>query len=120
MSAITGEKELKIAGKKYILRFTWKALSEISEKYGDSPNIFKPEVVSDIASMGLIDKYPDMTPDKIMEISPPLIPFANEIQQAMTWAYFGDKDIPKIEIDEKKNLSKTGLFSRMKMLFRRE
>jgi len=115
MTAITGEKELVINKKKYVVKFTWKALSVISEKYGDSPNILKPEVVADVASIGLIDRYPEMTPEKIMELSPPLMPFANDIQTALKWAYFGNDNIP--ELDEKKSPKKIGFLTHIKTLF---
>jgi len=37
-----------------------------------------------------------------MELSPPLIPFANDVQQALQWAYFGDKSVPEDDGVKKK------------------
>jgi len=108
---ITGTKRINIGGKPYCLRYTWTALAEVAEKYGDSPNMFDPETVAYVASCGLRGKHPEMTPEKIMELSPPLIPLANDVQQALTWAYFGDEGIPKGEV--KKKLNPTGLLRRI-------
>ena len=43
---ITGMKRIDIDGKSYSLRYTWAALAEVAEKYGDSPNLFDPETVA--------------------------------------------------------------------------
>ena len=100
---ITGRKQTIINGKTYILRFTWEALAQVSEKYGDSPDLFSPEVVAYVGSVGMINRSPEMTPEKIMELSPPLIPFANDVQQALQWAYFGDEGVPD-EVKKKQTL----------------
>jgi len=111
---ITGTKVTTIEGKPYYLRYTWAVLAEVNEKYGDSPNLFDPETVAFVGSAGLRKKHPEMTPEKIMELSPPLIPFANDVQQALQWAYFGDKGVPEDE-DVKKKQNPTGWIRRIKM-----
>ena len=99
---ITGMKRIDIDGKSYSLRYTWAALAEVAEKYGDSPNLFQPETVAFVGSVGMREKYPEMTPEKLMELSPPLIPFANDVQQALSWAYFGDQGVPEDDGVKKK------------------
>lgn len=111
MNPITGEQEIDIAGKKYILRFDWQALSELQAKHGDAPNLFNAEVVASVASIGL-RKYPEMTAERIKELSPPLIPFANSVQRAIQYAYFGGEALPKDD-DVKKNRPKAGLLQRL-------
>ena len=91
---ITGLKETTINGKSYSLRYTWAVLAEVAEKYGDSPNLFQPETVAFVGSVGMRENHPEMTPEKLMELAPPLIPFANDVQQALQWAYFGDQGVP--------------------------
>jgi len=103
---ITGMKITTINGKEYRLRYPWAVLAEVSEKYGDNPNLFEPETVAFVGSAGLRERHPEMTVEKIMEISPPLIPFANDVQKALQWAYFGDKGVPEDEV--KKNRTLTG------------
>ena len=96
---ITGMKRTDVDGKSYSLRYTWAVLAEVAEKYGDSPNLFDPETVAFVGSAGLRERHPEMTPEKIMELSPPLIPFTNDVQQALQWAYFGDKGVPEDDGD---------------------
>jgi len=111
---ITGMKVTTIEGKSYYLRYTWAVLAEVAEKYGETPNLFDPETVAFVGSAGLRKKHPEMTPEKIMEISPPLIPFANDVQQALQWAYFGDKGIPDDDGIKKKQ-TLTGWIRRIKV-----
>lgn len=119
MNKITGEKIIKIAGQDYILRYTWRAIAEITQKYGDNPNLFSTETIAYIASAGMREKHPEMMPERIMELSPPLIPFAQAVQAALTWAYFGIEEAPK-EDGLKKNSPETGFLRRIKRLFNRE
>ena len=107
---ITGTKQITIDGKSYFLRFNWAALAEVAGKYGENPNLFDPETLAFVGSAGLREKHPELTPEKLMEISPPLIPFANDVQKALTWAYFGSDDVPEDGV--KKKLTLIGWFSR--------
>ena len=110
---ITGVKRTDIAGKPYYLRYSWAALAEVAGKYGDNPNLFDPETVAFVGSAGLRKHHPDMTPEKIMELSPPLIPFANDVQEALKWAYFGDAPIPDGDDAVKKKPILTGWIKRI-------
>ena len=69
-------KFLTINGQRYQIRFSWDALQEINGKHGDGPNMFNPDVVASIAAIGMAKYHPEMTAQKIKELSPPLIPFA--------------------------------------------
>jgi hypothetical protein len=99
------------------MRFTWKALAEIAEKHGDNPNLFKPEIVADIAAAGLRDKHPEYTAERIMDLSPPLVVFAKDVQEAIQWAYFGAEAIPEDDGSVKKNRLRAGLWQRIKTLW---
>jgi len=105
MNPVTGEKIITINGQAYTLRFTWRALSEIEAKYGDSPNLFNTEVLAAVAASGFRDKHPDMTAERIMELSPPVMPFCVAVREAIQWAYFGAEAIPNAEAEKevKKN-----------------
>lgn len=115
---ITGEKITKINGKSYRLRFMWAALAEVAGKYGDNPNLFEPETVAFVGAAGMRENHPEMTQEKIMELSPPLIPFANDVQQALTWAYFGSDKIPEGDGSKKKR-NPIGWIKRIGRLFSR-
>lgn len=104
MNPINGEKAIEINGVTYALRYTWKALAEVEGKYGDNPNLFNTEVLANVASAGLKDRHPEMTAERIMELSPPLMPFARDVQTAIQWAYFGNETLPSTEPEQvKKN-----------------
>ena len=118
MNPITGEKVIRLDGKRVVLRYTWRAIAEIEAKHGDMPNMFDAEVVASVAAIGLKDKYPEYTAERIMELSPPLIPFAKNVQEALQWAYFG-KEIPPAADSEKKSRSKGGWWKRLKRRLRR-
>ena len=113
MNPITGEKVITINGERLTLRYTWKAIAEIEAKYGDNPNLFAPETVADVAAAGLRDRHPDYTPDRIMELSPPLVPLAKDVQEALRWAYFGTEEIPQEAGEVKKNQPRDGLWRRL-------
>jgi hypothetical protein len=115
---ITGSKKIDIDGKPYYLRFTWAALAEVAEKYGDNPNLFEPETVAFVGAAGMRERHPEMTAVKIMELSPPLIPFANDVQQALRWAYFGSDKVPESDGSKKKPML-TGCINRIGRLFSR-
>ena len=116
---VTGHKQVDIGGRTYTLRYPWKVLSAVSAAHGDNPDLFDIETVASVGAMGIDD--PEMTPERIMEISPPLIPFAKAIQEALHWAYFGGGPAPVADKDEKKkHLTADGLWRRLKRLFNRE
>jgi hypothetical protein len=97
MNRITGEKKVIINGQGHVMRFTWRALAAIEAEFGDNPNLFNAEVLAKVASAGLAEKHPDMTPERIMDLSPPLMPFCADVKEAIQWAYFGTEAIPKAD-----------------------
>lgn len=114
MNKITGEKITVIGGQDYILRYTWKALAEIEEKYGEKPNLFNPEVIATVAAAGLRGNHPEMTAEEIMRLSPPLMPLVRDVQTALQWAYFGAEGVPGDDgKDVKKNHPAGGLWQRI-------
>jgi hypothetical protein len=109
---ITGEAQVEIQGKQYILRFDWEAIAAINAVHGDGPNMFDPVVLASVAAIGMKKYHPEMTAERIRELSPPLISFAAAVQQALQWAYFGAEKPP--EADEKKSPKKTGWWRRIR------
>jgi hypothetical protein len=116
---ITGHKRVKIGGKSYTLRYPWKVLAEISAAHGDNPNLFDIDTVAAVGAMGIDD--PEMTAEQIKELSPPLIPFAKNVQEALQWAYFGNEPLPAADPAEKKSPRRmAGLWRHLRRLFKRE
>jgi hypothetical protein len=120
MNRITGEKKVTINGQGYVMRFTWRALAEIEAEYGDNPNLFNADVLSKVGAAGLRDKYPDMTPERLMDLSPPLMPFCAAVKEAIQWAYFGAEPMPQTSTGDVKKNRLVGMLSRLtKRLSRR-
>ena len=113
MNPTTGEKVISLDGKRLVMRYTWRAIAEIEAKHGDMPNMFDAEVVASVAAIGLRDKHSEYTAERIMDLSPPLIPFAKDVQETLQWAYFG-KEIPPAADGEKKSRLKGGWWQRLK------
>ena len=60
-----------------------------------------------------------MTMERIKELSPPLIPFANQVHLAMKYAYFGnskEKQDDKPEDVKKNDRKRVGLWQHIKRL----
>jgi len=109
MNPTTGEKVIAINGERLTLKFTWKAIAEVEAKHGDTPNLFEPETVADVAAAGLRDRHPEMTAERIMELSPPLVPLARDVQEALQYAYFGPEELPAVP-GQKKSRMRGGLW----------
>lgn len=112
-----GIKTVEINGEKLKLRFNWKAISGIVDKFGDSPNLFSPEILAEVAAFGLEEFHPEWTKEKVIEASPPLFPFANAVQEALSFAYFGGEVQENVAEEAEIEKKKIGFFARLKALF---
>lgn len=117
MNKITGECPVDINGRTYTLRFDWTALAAVESEHGSSPNLFSPAVVASVAAAGFKRTHPELTAERITELSPPLVPLANAVQHALTWAYFGAEAVP--EGGSKKKRLILGWWQRISRLFGR-
>lgn len=120
VNPVTGMAEVDICGKTYSIRFDWDALAAVNEAHGDAPNLFSAEVVASVAAIGMRKHHPEMTSERITELSPPIVPFATEVQRAIQWAYFGPEGLPEESEagdEEKKSPKKVGWLHRLKRLF---
>jgi hypothetical protein len=110
MNPVTGEAQVDIGGTLYTVRFDWAAIGTVTAAHGDSINWFSPAVVASVAAAGMRRSHPDMTAARIMELSPPLVPFSLAVQQAFQWAYFGNEEVP--DDGQKKSPKRTGWWRR--------
>ena len=117
MNPVTGHQRVEINGKYYTVRFDWAALAEIAEAHGDNPNMFSPLTVASVAAIGMRKHHPDITAAFIYEKSPPLIPFADAIQTALKWAYFGSEEVPE-DTTQKKSPPRGGWWPRIRRRLR--
>lgn len=91
---ISGITQIFLDGKEYRLQYTWNAIAAISRKFGDDTNLFDPETLSDVIAIGLHKHHPDMTAADVANASPPIIEAITVVNQALQYAYFGDKEPP--------------------------
>jgi len=112
---VTGERVVDIGGEAVTLRYTWRQLAKVEAEFGDAPNLFKVETLARVAAIG-IDR-PEWTPERIIELSPPMVPFIRAVDEAVKLAYFGNEAVPA-EAEKKSLPPKDGLFRRLGRLFR--
>jgi hypothetical protein len=117
INKVTGEHGILIDGKEYILRFDWTALSEIEQAHGANPNLFQPAVVASVAAAGFRRRHPELTVERLLELSPPFWPFAQAVQLALQWAYFGPEAVTD-GAKKKPPMIPAGLWRRLSRLFR--
>lgn len=91
---ISGVTPIFLGGKEYRLQYTWNAIAAISRKFGDETNLFDPETLSEVIAIGLHKYHPDMTAVDVSDASPPIIEAITVVNQALQYAYFGDKEPP--------------------------
>lgn len=110
MSAIDGFVEIRLGTDKYNLRYDWSAISEIHQTIGDKAllAIFSasPSVIAKVLYIGLKKNHPDITEDKIMQCSPPIIPLLEDIQTALNYSYYGSALPPENKGDSESDSKK--------------
>ena len=94
---LKGEGAILLDGKSYPLRFTWSALAELQEKYPSGFNTAHTDVLADMISWGVRHVAPELTPEKIMDLCPPLLPAIEAVNHALMLAYYGPDGPPKTE-----------------------
>jgi hypothetical protein len=100
-----GEYLIDIGGQSYKLVYDWNALAVVSVNYSPAKvaslyNTIDPKTLAGVLAAGLIKHHPEITAEKIIEISPAYMPCVEAVDKAMAYAYFGTDEIKS----EKKNL----------------
>lgn len=101
----TGDVPFDLSGLKGTLRYDWKALSAVQSFLGKS--LFGSlegltvEQMAAVLAIGFQKHNPEITTDKVMEASPPLLKVVEAIGLATSAAYFGPDNIPSEASDDK-------------------
>lgn len=90
----TGEVAIEIDGRPHTLVFDWRALSAARALFGgrDLGLVLAdgdPVATAGLLACGLARHHPEMTADRILDASPPLVPAAAAIGRALGYAYWG-------------------------------
>lgn len=108
-----GEVVYTLHGFSYSMRYTWKAIGRLKAHFGDeydaeiqkALNNQDLEAISRIVSAALIDSHPEMTPEHIFEMSPPIIPLMTAADEALRLAFWGSDKAPKEDTAENQMMS---------------
>jgi len=98
---IKGEREVQLDGKTYVIVFDWNALAMLSDEFGlNNMNLRDTRSLAKALAVGLLKHHKDegLTPERIQDLSPPLVPTIAAVTEAYEFAYFG-KDGPPIEVE---------------------
>lgn len=91
-------------GNRLVFRLDWSALAVIETEYGDLPfDLQKIDVLVKVGNIALQKHHPDMTEERLREISPPTIPTITALQAAFRFAHYGIEPLPTLDEDAKKN-----------------
>lgn len=72
------------------LRYKWDAIARIKEQWPEQDfDLWDPDDLAEVVSIGLIHSYPEWTPEKVKEASPPINPIVEAVSRAISLAMFG-------------------------------
>ena len=85
-----GEIEIQLNGEPAILVFDWRAVSLLQKEFGEE--WFKVtekmgsdlELASRVVAIGLKKHMPAVTPERVMDASPPIVPVIRAVMEAIT------------------------------------
>lgn len=100
---IRGTVQLDIEGTTYTMRLNWHGVAQIRRAYPDGYNLADPEHLSVIMSIAMAEKHPDMTPDRIMDLSPPLETAIEAVSDLVNYSWWGQKTAPERKEEEGKS-----------------
>lgn len=126
MNKYTGETFIELGGKSYTIVFDWKALAAVRSLYGDEQDalLMRGDVnaVANVLACGLMRHHPEMTAEKIIDLSPPFIPTVKALDVALNAAYYGVGERSKtasgdeVEPVKKKKIISLKLFAALSLL----
>jgi hypothetical protein len=115
MNKLTGECPVELAGQTYTLRFTWAAVAEVQAAYGDDPNLDELPTLAAVGAAGLRMHHPEMTAERLTELSPAIFPFRLALERAWEWAWCGPEGAAGIAAKGPKAADPPGQGSRRPM-----
>lgn len=99
---MTGEVPVTIAGTDYTLHYDWRAIGALVTEFGEDAGTVLSDVVMNpfakieafakTLEIGLQRHHPDMTLDRIMELSPPVAEVIKPVAVALGYAFTGGKN----------------------------
>ena len=99
MNKYTGEVDLRLGEKTVTLQFDWTSWSRLETEVGiaEVDGIIRgrdPRALAHLIAIGLAKHHPEITAERVIAASPPLVPTIAALQQALNWAYWGPEGPP--------------------------
>lgn len=86
---IEGTAIIEIGGNPCVLHYDWRAVARIKTKYADKYDLMNPEHLADFLLFGLVRHQPEISLDRLYDLSPPIVPTMEKVNLALGYAYFG-------------------------------
>ena len=86
---------LRIGDKTYEMRLNWHGIAQVRRAYPDGYNLTDPEHLAVIMAVAMAAKHPEMTPDAIMDLSPPLERAIDAVTDLINYSWWGAKTPPE-------------------------
>lgn len=117
-----GETALEIGGKRHLLVYDWHAIAALrselgsgfDQRIGEAAAELDLDTLAVALEAGLAKHHPGQwTREAIMDASPPIVPVARAIQQALVRAFHGNEPPPEGQPENPPNARRTTLWSRL-------
>ena len=92
---VRGTVRIDIDGETYTMRLNWHGIAQVRQSYPDGYNLADPRHLSVIMSIAMAERHPEMTPDRIMDLSPPLEHAISAVGDMINYSWWGQKDMPE-------------------------
>lgn len=86
---------ITIDDRDYTMRLNWHGIAQIRRSYPEGYNLTDPEHLSVIMAVAMAEKHPEMTPDVIMDLSPPLEKAIDAVTDLINFSWWGAKTPPE-------------------------
>lgn len=92
---VRGTITIDIDGKTYTMRLDWHGVAQVRRAFPDGYNLSDPEHLSVIMSVAMAKYHPEMNPDAIMDMSPPLELAIQSVTDMINYSWWGAKNAPE-------------------------
>lgn len=100
---VRGIVNIEIEGETYEMRLTWHGVAQVRHIYPDGYNLADPNHLAVIMSIAMGHKHPDMSPDRIMDLSPPLETAISAVSTMIDYAWWGKKGEAEDKVKEEES-----------------
>jgi len=90
---IAGTVPVVLKGKEYTLQFTWAAVAQVIQEYGQDRDLFDPAILASVCATGLQAHHPGMTAKDVQD-GAPISKVMAAVTRALHVAYFGEAEAP--------------------------